>query len=149
MNKELAEAAGKALTDFLIENYVSADPLSHIVESQSNVIKNQREEIEALKNSNKIITVGDFRMEVYQEDGVQGTDSLCIFKGKDWKLIKTGDLWKSITKLYFRTEEKRSCENCAKSITDYAYKDMIKCGDEPTQNRCLTHNYSLWQPKRT
>lgn len=128
----------------LKDETTSNGALVRIVEAQSEVIKKQREEIaelerkiEGLKNSNKTITVGDFKIEAYV-DGEQGEKSICIINGSEWKLINIAELWKSITRLYFSTEEKRSCETCGD-----------KCNVHSFHATCQRNGFNKWTPKQS
>lgn len=137
MNKELAEAAGKALTDFLLENYVSRDPLSHIVESQSAIIKKQREEIEILKKNAlaDYIHIGDFIL-TNVDDGCVITNTS---ESYDCKHVSLGDVHKKLRELYFRTEEKLKktiygsvtnclCKKCKlNDFCEYINRDHTEC----------------------
>lgn len=112
--------------------------LVHIIEVQSEVIKNQREEIAELKEKQShyhYIEIGDFMI-------VESIDGFIIVNNSDSshdKKVSVADVSKKLRELYFRTEENRSCDNCGINVT---------CCELPTERaiNCRHNNYSKWVP---
>jgi len=112
------------------------ETLEYYIEERNITIKKQREEIEALKEelsnarSEDRIFCGDFSL--VKENVANGNDTFSICKKEDsfistGKLISEADISKAFQKLYFRTEEKRSCENCRQQATINGYDIVDPC----------------------
>lgn len=117
----------------LKDEATSNGALVRIVEAQSEVIKKQREEIAELKEKQShyhYIEIGDFMI-------VESIDGFIIVNNSDSshdKKVSVADVSKKLRELYFRTEEKRSCDNCDTTLT--------KC--PANKEICIKNGYSFW-----